>query len=54
MAKKHTVEQLKIRKHVLQERTDKENENIIKKIDRKISRLVKEIKRQGISKSILL
>ncbi len=31
MAQKHTIEELKLRKHVLEERTDKENSNIIKK-----------------------
>lgn len=39
MAQKHTIEQLKVRKHMLEERTDKENQNIIKKIQRKINKL---------------
>ena len=39
MAQKHTIEQLKVRKHMLEERTDKENQNIIKKIQRRINKL---------------
>lgn len=39
MAQKHTIEQLKVRKHMLEERTDKENQNIVKKIQRKINKL---------------
>lgn len=54
MAQKHTIEQLKIRKHILEERTDKENYNIIKKIDRGIAKLARKKKHQGIGKSILL
>ena len=42
MAQKHTIRQLEIRKHILEERTDKENSNIIKKIEREIARLEKE------------
>ena len=42
MAQKHTIEQLKVRKHMLEERTDKENQNIIKKIQRKINKLKNE------------
>ena len=32
MAQKHSIGQLEIRKHILEERTDKENSSIIKKI----------------------
>ena len=39
MAQNHTIGQLEIRKHILEERTDKENQNIIKKIQRKINKL---------------
>ena len=39
MAQKHSIGQLEIRKHILEERTDKENSNIIKKIQRKINKL---------------
>ena len=39
MAQKHTIVQLEIRKHILEERTDKENSNIIKKIEREINKL---------------
>ena len=39
MAQKYTIGQLEIRKHTLEERTDKENSNIIKKIQRKINKL---------------
>lgn len=42
MAQKHTIGQLEIRKHILEERTDKENSNIVKKIEREIARLEKE------------
>ena len=42
MAQNHTIEQLEIRKHILEERTDKENLNIIKKIQRKINKLKNE------------
>ena len=42
MAQKHTIGQLEIRKHTLEERTDKENSNIVKKIEREIARLEKE------------
>lgn len=42
MARKHTIEQLQLRKHILEERTDKENYNIIKKIDRNIAKLARE------------
>ena len=42
MAQKHTIGQLEIRKHTLEERTDKENSNIVKKIEREISKLEKE------------
>ena len=42
MAQNHTIGQLEIRKHILEERTDKENSSIIKKIQRKIARLEKE------------
>lgn len=34
-----TIEELVARKHILEGRTEKENENIIKKIDRKIRKL---------------
>ena len=43
MAQKHTIGQLEIRKHILEERTDKENLNIIKKIQRKINKLKNKI-----------
>lgn len=39
MAQKHTIEQLETRKHILEERADKENSNIIKKIEREINKL---------------
>ena len=39
MAQNLTIGQLEIRKHILEERTDKENSNIIKKIQRKINKL---------------
>ena len=42
MAQNHTIGQLEIRKHILEERTDKENLNIVKKIEREIARLEKE------------
>lgn len=42
MAQKHTIGQLEIRKHTLEERTDKENSNIVKKIEREIAKLEKE------------
>ena len=42
MAQKHTIGQLEIRKHTLEERTGKENSNIIKKIEREIAKLEKE------------
>ena len=42
MAHKQTLGELKIRKHFLEERTDKENSNIIKKIQRKINKLENE------------
>ena len=42
MAQKHTIVQLEIRKHILEERADKENSNIVKKIEREIARLEKE------------
>lgn len=42
MAHKQTLGELKIRKHILEERTDKENSNIIKKIQRKINKLESE------------
>ena len=42
MAQKHTIGQLEIRKHTLEERTDKENSSIIKKIEREIAKLEKE------------
>ena len=42
MAQKHTIGQLEVRKHTLEERTDKENSNIVKKIEREIARLEKE------------
>ena len=42
MAQKHSIGQLEIRMHILEERTDKENLNIIKKIQREIARLEKE------------
>ena len=52
MAQKHTIEQLKVRKHMLEERTDKENQNIVKKIDRNIAKLAREKKHRGIGVSI--
>lgn len=42
MAQKHTIGQLETRKHILEERTDRENSNIVKKIEREITRLEKE------------
>ena len=39
MAQNHTIGQLEIRKHILEERTDKENSNIVKKIEREINKL---------------
>ena len=39
MAQNHTIGQLEVRKHTLEERTDKENSNIIKKIEREINKL---------------
>ena len=42
MAQKHTIGQLEIRKNILEERTDRENSNIIKKIQRKINKLKNE------------
>ena len=42
MAQKHSIGQLEIRKHMLEERADKENSNIIKKIQRKINKLENE------------
>ncbi len=42
MAQEHTIGQLEARKHILEERTDKENSNIVKKIEREIARLEKE------------
>ena len=39
MAHKQTLGELEIRKHILEERTDRENSNIIKKIQRKINKL---------------
>lgn len=52
MAQKHTIEQLKLRKHILEERTGRENQNIINKIDRNIARLAREKKHRGIGRSI--
>ena len=35
----HTIEQLEVRKHILEGRTEKENERIIAKLERKIRKL---------------
>ena len=50
MAQKHTIGQLETRKHILEERTDKENSNIIKKIEREIAKLEKEERKQKMNK----
>ena len=39
MAQNHTIGQLEIRKHILEERTDQANSSIIKKIEREINKL---------------
>lgn len=54
MAHKHTIEELNFRKHILEQRTGKDNSNIIKKIDRNIAILARKRKREGIGKRIFI